>query len=387
MTTMVVVPRWGDASEEERIVRPLVSVLASREHVDLLALEAAEQHDDVGDPAPVVLGPLVPRTAAMAVARRAISMSAAAAGRSRDWLPEPARTALTGHLPVSWDRALAHMERTSPSAVVVCGADTGSALPLFRRIDVRARKIVLPLVAHHRTPLSDAAITACRAATARLAIDEAERSWLERATGARWTAAGTALDLPPVDSHELPDGLSPGEYVAVIDAMCTAPGWRGTREGSGSVQATLQASGWLAAAITTPVVALHTGDLIQWHDGRPDRQPLSGQQRDAVVAYAAVVVTADPTSSLGWGQLVALARGRPVATLEGMPGASYVTESGGGIVSCDLLGLRDSVRELLEDPGLAGPIGKAGAAWAEVHAGSEELYARRLAAAGAIGST
>lgn len=384
---MIVVPRWGDASEEERMVHPLVDLLAGRERVDLLALEAAAHQGEVADPAHLELGPVVPRTSATAIARRAIGISAAAAGRPRGWLPEPARAILTGHLSVSWDRALAHMESTSPSTVVICGDETGSALPLFRSIGVRARKIVFPLVAHRRTPLADAAVEAWRAATVRLAIDEAERCWLERATGASWTAAGTVLDLPSVDSHDLPGALLPGQYVAVIDAMCAGASWRGTEEGIESVRATVHASGWLAAAITVPVVALHMGDLLQWCAGRPDRHPLSESQREALVARAGVVVSLDPTSSLGWGQLVALARGRPVVTLEGMPGASYVAESGGGIVSRDLVGLGEGVRALLEDAGLAGELGRAGEAWAELHAGSEGHYARRLTAAGAIGST
>lgn len=382
MTTVVIVPRWGDDSEEERMVRPLVDFLCTHDDVDLVALEGAGGAGPRGSAALVEISRRSEAGAARAIARRAIAVAAVAAGRPREWLPEPARTALIGHVETCWDRAIAHVATRSPSTVVVCGGGSGSALRVFHALGGDVCRVVLPLTPHHRPSLGADDVSVCRDADVRLAVDRAERTWLEAVTGAEWTAVGTVVEHPPTDHADLPRLLTQCDYVAVVDRMSPGSGWSDATDGIDGDRVPSRTAGWLAAAIGSQVVALELGDLVQWSHGNPVRTPVTERQRWAVLLGARAVVAADPGSVLGWGVLAALSCGRPVVTLSDSAGASYIVESGGGLVASDLVEVIEGVRGLLEDPARAEELGRVGASWATVQAGSAQLFAERLVAAG-----
>ncbi len=385
MTTVVVVPRWGDDAEEERLVRPLVRFLSTQGRVDLLALEDAGISTGLGSDDVRIFGLSRPAArAARAIARRAIGAAAAQAGRPRGWLPEPARALLLGHLEQGWDTVRAHVEATRPSTLVVCGDHAGWSLLAFRAAG-GARNVVLPLTGHHRVPLGDDAVTVCRQADVRLAVDDAESTWLESVTAARWAAVGTALDLPEVRSADLPDPLVADSYVAVVDGLCPGRSWSEPGEDVGGDRSATRAGAWLAEVVPAPVVALDAGDLVQWQHGKAARREISALQRHAVVASARVAVAADRGSTFGWAILESLARGRPVVTLDGTPGAPYVAASKGGLVARDLAEVMEGVRGLLGDAAMATALGTAAARWVRSTAGTEVDYAAKLAAAGLAG--
>ena len=385
MTTVVVVPRWGDDAEEERFVRPLVRFLSTQGRVDLLALEDAGISTGLGSDDVRIFGLSRPAArAARAIARRAIGAAAAQAGRPRGWLPEPARALLLGHLEQGWDTVRAHVEATRPSTLVVCGDHAGWSLLAFRAAG-GARSVVLPLTGHHRVPLGDDAVTACRQADIRLAVDEVESTWLESVTTSRWAVMGTVLDLPEAKSTDLPDPLVPDSYVAVVDGLCPGGSWSDPGEDLGDPRSVTRAGAWLAEVVPAPVVALDAGDLVQWLDGKTARREISSHQRHAVVAWARVAVSADPTSTFGWAVLESLARGRPVVTLDGMPGAPYVTASKGGLVARNIVELMEAIRGLFGDTAMATTLGIAAARWARSAVGTEDDYASKLTTAGIAG--
>lgn len=382
MTSAVVVPRWGDGAEEERFVAPLLRFLGVRGGVEVLACEASG-HADALDQGVSLLELHRPSTlAARSIARRAIGAAATEAGMARGWLPEPARRILLGHLEQSWNAVRAHVHATRPSTVVVCGDCVGSALSLFHSVGDDACRVAFPLSGHHRTPLGPDAVAACRAADVRLAVNNSERAWLECATEVSWSVVGTSIELPEVESADVEDLLVPDGHVAVVDDLCAGVSWREPTDGFDDDRAVVRAGAWLTAVVPCPVVALASGDVVQWSGGKPQRRAISPRARDSVIGSARVVVAADRDSSFASGVLVSLALGRPVVVLDGAPGAAYVAESQGGVVVRGLAEVMHGVRELLDDPTRAEVVGKAGAEWAYAHAVSDEAFAARLLAAG-----